>query len=288
MSVSKNVLQAARLLGLVARARVARDELRTVFDLIDSDRSGFLERREVRSLVSDEAISDAELDVFFRESEQISFEQFCGFVVDRRNSLLSQKLVHTSRVMFVVGGPASGKGTVCGELSRRNDALVHVSCGDLLRDEIRRGSDLGTRLAEQMARGELVAASVVMTLIELSLSARPGRLVLLDGFPRSLQNAEDYVRMYRTCEGLLLFQCPEEEMVRRIVERGKSSGRADDTAATARRRVQVFREQSEAPLAYLTGRGFPVYSVDSTRPVPDNVDMLLSMPLFRPGQRGRN
>jgi hypothetical protein len=199
MSVSKNMLQATRLLDLVARASAARDELRTVFDLIDSDRSGFLERREVRSLVSEEAITDAELDVFFSQGDLISFEQFCGFVVDRRNSLLSQKLVHTSRVLFVVGGPASGKGTVCGELSRRNEALVHVSCGDLLRDEIRRGTDLGARLAQQVARGELVAAAVVLTLIEQSISSRPGRLVLLDGFPRSLENAVDYVRMYRTC-----------------------------------------------------------------------------------------
>jgi UMP-CMP kinase len=81
----------------------------------------------------------------------------------------------------------------------------------------------------------------------------------------------------------MLFKCPEEEMVRRIVERGKSSGRADDNADTARRRVQVFRDQSEAPFAYLTGLGFPVISVDSTRPVPDNVDMLMSLPMFRPG-----
>ncbi len=92
---------------------------------------------------------------------------------------------------------------MCGELCRRNEALVHVSSGELLRDEIRRGSELGTQLAAQMARGELVAASVVMTLIEESLAARPGRLVLLDGFPRSLQNAIDYVRMYKTCEGLV-------------------------------------------------------------------------------------
>ncbi len=73
-------------------------------------------------------------------------------------------------------------------------------------------------------------------------------------------------------------------MVRRIVERGRSSGRADDTAATALRRVQVFREQSELPMAHLRSLGFPVVSVDSTRPVADNVDMLLDMPLFRPGR----
>ncbi len=280
-TMKSGVAQAARLLDLVARAGVAREELRTVFGLIDVDGSGTIERDELRSLVSSEAITDAEMDHFFARGANITFDEFCSFVLDTRNQLLSQKLVRTNRVAFVVGGPASGKGTICGELARRNEALVHLSSGELLRDEIRRGSALGRQLAEQIARGELVAASVVLSLIEQSLAARPGRLVLLDGFPRSLQNAIDYVRIYRTCEGILLFDCPEPEMIRRIVERGRSSGRADDTPETASRRVQVFREQSEAPVSYLCGLGFPVLRVNTMAPVEDNVRMLMQNVLFR-------
>ena len=70
-------------------------------------------------------------------------------------------------------------------------------------------------------------------------------------------------------------------MVRRIVERGRSSGRADDTAETAARRVQVFREQSAAPVQYLCGLGFPVLRVDTMLPVAENVDLLMRNPLFR-------
>jgi UMP-CMP kinase len=273
--------QAARLLDLVARAGVAREELRTVFKLIDLDNSGTIERDELRSLVSHEAITDSEMNAFFKRGDHITFDEFVGFVMDSRNQLLSQKLVRTNRVMFVVGGPASGKGTICGELARRNHNIVHLSSGELLRDEIWRGSALGQRLAEQIARGELVAACVVLSLIEQSLAARPGRLVLLDGFPRSLQNAIDYQRIYRTCEGLLLFECPEHEMIRRIVERGRSSGRIDDNLETAARRVAVFREQSEAAVSYLCNLGFPVLHVDTTRPVEENVELLMHNPLFK-------
>jgi adenylate kinase family enzyme len=88
-----------------------------------------------------------------------------------------------------------------------------------------------------------VAASVVMVLVEQSLKAAPARVVLLDGFPRSLENVEDFLRAYNNrCEGVLFFSCPEQEMVRRIIERGKTSGRADDAKEeTAWRRVQIFR-----------------------------------------------
>lgn len=70
-------------------------------------------------------------------------------------------------------------------------------------------------------------------------------------------------------------------MVRRIVARGLSSNRSDDNEATARRRIEVFREQSAAPLRRLRELGFPVWTVDSLAAPQENARRLLDMPLFR-------
>lgn len=75
--------------------------------------------------------------------------------------ILGWKLLTTFRVIFVMGGPASGKGTICAEVVKRSNA-VHVSCGDLLREEVQRRTPLGLQVAEKMKEGRLVDASTVL------------------------------------------------------------------------------------------------------------------------------
>jgi len=84
------------------------------------------------------------------------------------------------------------------------------------------------------------------------------------------------LRFFGPAEGLIYFDCPEEEMVRRIVERGKLSGRSDDNQETARKRIQVFKEQSIEPTQYLISKGVPLIRVDATKLVEDNVKSLLN------------
>ncbi|CAN0477020.1 unnamed protein product, partial [Scytosiphon promiscuus] len=71
-------------------------------------------------------------------------------------------------------------------------------------------------------------------LLEKFLTLHPGKHVLLDGFPRSLDNARDWARLFGPPEACIRINCPDEEMARRIVERGKGSGRADDHAEAAK------------------------------------------------------
>lgn len=178
---------------------------------------------------------------------------------------------------FLIGGPGSGKGTLCGKLiAERSGLLDHVSSGDLLRDEVKRQTDIGKHVAELMSKGELVSASIVLALLDARLGQASGKIVLLDGFPRSLQNAQDFYRDFGPAECLLLFDCPDEEMVRRIVERGKKSGRADDNEETARQRVKIFKQQSEAPTKFLLEKGVPLLRIDATRPIEENMEILLS------------
>jgi hypothetical protein len=138
---TQNMESASQLLRIVSRVGMDIRELRIVFDMIDLDHNEFIERSEMRSLVSSSFISEEELDKVFGSaksaSARVGFGEFAAFISDCENLLISEKLVSSCRVLFVSGGPGSGKGTVCSLLTKRNPALKHVSAGDLLRDEIR-------------------------------------------------------------------------------------------------------------------------------------------------------
>lgn len=266
-------------------SRGVREEgdLRWLFDFIDVDRSGTIERKELLALLSTrrqgdgQRLSSKQIDELVRYAggENISFESFARAL--KEFTYLTTTLSNAYRVVFVTGGPGSGKGTLCAKLvEHKGDRLEHVSSGDLLRDEVKRNTELGQRVAALMQQGALVSASIVLALLDARLSNAQGKVVLLDGFPRSLDNARDFYNDFGPAEGILLFDCPEEEMVRRIVERGKVSGRADDNEATARKRVAIFKEQSEAPTQFLISKGIPVTRIDTTRPVEENLRILLN------------
>ncbi len=162
---AREIEEAARLLSLVAAGKCVRSELRKVFDLVDRNGDEWISRDEMRSLVSSVSIDDKEMGLLFKQSaERIDFDSFCEFVLDAKNFIVSAKILSTCRVLFVCGGPGSGKGTICGLMSKKNPQLVHVSSGDLLRDEMRRGTPLGKSLQDVIARGELVSAAVVMVI----------------------------------------------------------------------------------------------------------------------------
>ena len=97
-------------------------------------------------------------------------------------------------IVLVVGGPGSGKGVLSKRLEEEC-GVVHLSSGDLLRDEVRRDTVLGRQVRDIMARGELVSSAVIVTLMRRVMRSHPGKRVLLDGFPRSLQNAHDLVEL---------------------------------------------------------------------------------------------
>mmetsp|Transcript_15905 Transcript_15905/g.32017 ORF Transcript_15905/g.32017 Transcript_15905/m.32017 type:complete len:331 (+) Transcript_15905:34-1026(+) len=99
-----------------------------------------------------------------------------------------------ARIVLVVGGPGSGKGLLCQRLSQEC-GVVHMSSGDLLRDEVERNTPLGRECADIMERGDLVSSAVITTLIRRRMSEFPGRRVLLDGFPRSVENANDFAEI---------------------------------------------------------------------------------------------
>jgi hypothetical protein len=119
------------------------------------------------------------------------------------------KVPKDSTVVFVLGGPGSGKGTQCDRIKARYPGVVHLSAGDLLRDEVKSGSAVGTKCGEMMKEGQLVPMSVTITLLKNAMILSGGKFFLVDGFPRALDQAEAFEKDIMPCKTVLFFDCPE-------------------------------------------------------------------------------
>src|SRR5215207_177709 len=167
--------------------------------------------------------------------------------------------------VILLGPPGSGKGT---QAKRLRDALGFeaLSTGDLLRQARRTASELGQRAGEYMDRGELVPDTLVFAAVENAIGGLGERPVVLDGFPRTVAQAQALDRALgehgRTLDSAVLIDLPDEHVVRRIVNRHQ--GRADDTADTARARLRVYHRETEPLAAFYDERGL-LRRVDGAR-----------------------
>ena len=173
-----------------------------------------------------------------------------------------------ARVVFVLGGPGSGKGTQCDKIKAAYEC-VHLSAGDLLRAEVASGSAAGRQLEEIMREGKLVPMSVTIALLRNAMVRSGGSTFLIDGFPRALDQGEAFERDIKQCTCVLFYDCPEDEMERRLMERGKTSGRADDNMETIKKRFHTFIEQSMPVVDKYKAEG--KCHVISAVPTPDEV-----------------
>ncbi len=167
-----------------------------------------------------------------------------------------------------MGAPGSGKGTQA-ELVARRRSLAHISTGEMLRAAMAAGTVLGRRVKEVVERGDLVDDALMLEMVEARLSepdARKG--FLLDGFPRTVPQAESLLRVLgkdgRTLDMVLVLSVSDAEILKRNLARG----RADDTEQTIRYRLEVYRKQTEPVLAYLRAE-VPVAEVDGTGAVEE-------------------
>ncbi|KAK4230626.1 adenylate kinase-domain-containing protein [Podospora fimiseda] len=178
-------------------------------------------------------------------------------------------------VLFVLGGPGAGKGTQCANLVK-DFSFTHLSAGDLLRaEQDRPGSQYGQLIKDCIKNGEIVPMEVTVALLEnamkdtiTSKSQKKARF-LIDGFPRKMDQAFKFEEVVCPARLVLFYDCPEETMEKRLLERGKTSGRADDNAESIRKRFRVFIETSMPVVNHYEKEG-RVIKVDST-PSPEEV-----------------
>ena len=151
--------------------------------------------------------------------------------------------------IVLFGPPGAGKGTQAEKLQQKY-GILHLSTGEVIRQEMNRGSELGRLAAQQMEGGKLASDELVLGIIENYLQEHrtaPG--VIFDGFPRTLPQAEAFDSMLKKiCTQvtvMLALDVPDEVVTERILTRGKTSGRADDQSLeTIQNRIAVYKKQT--------------------------------------------
>eukprot|EP00793_Prasinoderma_coloniale_P004950 PRCOL_00000711-RA len=176
--------------------------------------------------------------------------------------------IEGKNIIFVLGGPGSGKGTQC-ERIVADFGFDHFSAGDLLRAEVTSGSEVGIMCANLMKEGKLVPASVTMGLLRKSIEASTASAILVDGFPRALDQSTVFEKTICDSKFTLYFDCPEETMTERLLKRAETSGRADDNTETIKKRFGTFQLVS-LPVVEHYEKQNKVHKISSV-PAPDDV-----------------
>lgn len=178
--------------------------------------------------------------------------------------------------VVLLGPPGAGKGTQAQVLSQRL-GVPAISTGDMLREAVAEGSDLGGKVQGIMASGALVDDATMAEVVRERLGKADARQgFLLDGYPRTLPQAETLAGILRdaglSLSAVLLVEVPEDELVRRTLLRG----RADDREEVVRERLRLYREKT-APLIGYYGERRLLRQIDGNRPVEDVAAQMLGV-----------
>lgn len=196
--------------------------------------------------------------------------------------VFQEDLLKSARIIFVCGGPGSGKGTQCDRIVQRY-GFTHLSSGDLLRDEVASKSPRGNELNSMMQAGKLVPMETVLTLLKEAMIAKAdiSNGFLIDGYPREVDQGIQFEKSIFPAKIVLYFDLSDAEMTRRLLNRGKTSGRVDDNEETIAKRLQTFHGATEPVTIYYDRKG-KLVSVNAERSpdqifkdVMDRVDKLI-------------
>lgn len=155
--------------------------------------------------------------------------------------------------IVIFGAPGSGKGTQSERIIAKY-GLNHISTGDVLRAEIKNGTELGKVAKGYIDQGQLLPDALIIDILASVLdSFKESKGVIFDGFPRTIPQAEALKKMLnergQDVSVMLDLDVPEAELIERLIKRGQESGRADDNMETIKKRLVVYNEQT-SPLKY--------------------------------------
>ncbi|XP_031265844.1 UMP-CMP kinase isoform X3 [Pistacia vera] len=169
-------------------------------------------------------------------------------------------------ITFVLGGPGSGKGTQCAKIVN-NFGFKHLSAGELLRREIASNSEYGAMILNTIKEGKIVPSEVTVKLIQKEMESSDSRRFLIDGFPRTEENRIAFEKITGAEPDLVIFfDCPQEEMVKRVLNRNE--GRVDDNIVTIKKRLIVFEALNLPVINYYSKRG-KLYTINAVGTVDE-------------------
>lgn len=176
--------------------------------------------------------------------------------------------------IVIFGAPGSGKGTQSERLIEKY-GLHHISTGELLRDHIARGTQLGKVADHYISQGQLIPDELMVEVLSDLFKEHPehtSKGVIFDGFPRTIPQAEALAKMLEgfgtEVHAVVGLDVDEDELVRRMLERGKQSGRADDNIDTIRKRLDVYHKQTAPLKEYYIAKG-SYHDIDGNRSVDE-------------------
>lgn len=169
--------------------------------------------------------------------------------------------------LVIFGAPGSGKGTQSEKLIEEYN-LHHISTGELLRDHIARGTELGKLANTYISNGLLIPDELMIEVLDEIFKNDPAKVaqgVIFDGFPRTVAQAEALSEMLKEygseIHAVVGLEVEEDELIRRMLERGKQSGRSDDNLETIKKRLNVYHRQTSPLRDYYMEKG-KYHSID--------------------------
>ena len=197
-------------------------------------------------------------DVESRKSDLLTDLWYKGKETKIKQDKQDQRIVMKNIVIF--GAPGSGKGTQS-DLMIEHYGLEHISTGDVLRNEIKNGTELGKTAQGFIDNGQLIPDDLMVSILAKVYDefGRGHKGVIFDGFPRTIPQAEALKKMLDErgdkIAAMIELDVPEDELMKRLILRGKQSGRADDNEDTIKKRLVVYHSQTQPLIEWYKQEG---------------------------------
>ncbi|MCI9607381.1 MAG: adenylate kinase [Muribaculaceae bacterium] len=162
--------------------------------------------------------------------------------------------------IVVFGAPGSGKGTQSARLIDRY-GIHHISTGEVLREHIKNGTELGKIADQYISKGQLIPDELMISILSDVLDTNPAAAngVIFDGFPRTIPQAQALNEMLAkrgaALDAVIGLEVEDEELIERMLNRGRETGRADDTPETISNRLNVYHSQTKPLKDFYQGEG---------------------------------
>ena len=174
-----------------------------------------------------------------------------------------------ARVVFVIGGPGSGKGTQCTKIKDEFN-YNHMSTGDILRNVVKeKQGSAWQELEADMKEGKLIPSEKLISFVKLGIVSSKNKKILLDGFPRNQDNINEWNKQMKSVAdvvAVVYFEVPDDVMKQRLL--GRNEGRADDNEETIAKRLETFNAETKPVIDTYEKEG-KLIKIDATKSVDE-------------------